>query len=267
MTDGLKDVHREAIIAVIAANDGVERAVLFGSRATGTNTVTSDVDIALFGDRLTLTHRARLTAALEEIPMAQTVDLLLYDSIQDRALREHIRNDGVEWYPRATHQWRQGVYGRVPVEYVEEPLENLCVPERGIQTGPFGSQLHKRDYVSDGTPIVTVEHLGDNRLVHRDLPRVSDKDRDRLSKYRLKAGDIVFSRVGSVDRRARNLPTTLRHVTSQCSEPSFPSPSRPSAACLLPSTALTGSGRLIQTSAESTAARGGPATKRSGRAA
>ena len=100
MTDGLKDAHREAIIAVIAANDRVERAVLFGSRATGTNTVTSDVDIALFGDRLTLTHRARLTAALEEIPMAQTVDLLLYDSIQDRALREHIRNEGVEWYRR-----------------------------------------------------------------------------------------------------------------------------------------------------------------------
>ena len=100
MTDGLKDAHREAIMAVIAANDSVERAVLFGSRATGTNTVTSDVDIALFGDRLTLTHRARLTAALEEIPMAQTVDLLLYDSIQDRALREHIRNEGVEWYRR-----------------------------------------------------------------------------------------------------------------------------------------------------------------------
>ena len=100
MTDGLKDAHREAIIAVIAANDRVERAVLFGSRATGTNTVTSDVDIALFGDRLTLTHRARLTAALEEIPMAQTVDLLLYDSIQDRTLREHIRSHGVEWFAR-----------------------------------------------------------------------------------------------------------------------------------------------------------------------
>ena len=49
MTGGLKDAHREAIIAVIEANERVERAVLFGSRATGTNTVTSDVDIALFG--------------------------------------------------------------------------------------------------------------------------------------------------------------------------------------------------------------------------
>lgn len=100
MTDALKDMHREAIIAVIATNERVERAVLFGSRATATNTVTSDVDIALFGERLTLSDRARLSAALETIPMAQTVDVLLFDSIRDRALREHIRNDGVEWYRR-----------------------------------------------------------------------------------------------------------------------------------------------------------------------
>ena len=100
MTDGLKDMHREAIIARIAANDRVERAVLFGSRATGTNTASSDVDIALFGDRLTLTDQARLAAALEEIPMAQSVDLILYDSVRDRTLREHIRNDGVEWFER-----------------------------------------------------------------------------------------------------------------------------------------------------------------------
>ena len=103
MTDGLKDMHREAIIARIAANDRVERAVLFGSRATGTNTASSDVDIALFGDRLTLTDQARLAAALEEIPMAQSVDLLLYNSIQDCTLREHIQRQGVEWFARSNH--------------------------------------------------------------------------------------------------------------------------------------------------------------------
>ena len=73
MTDGLKDRHREAIIATTAANDRVERAVLFGSWATGTYTASSDVDIALFGDRLTLTDQARLAAALDEIPMAQAI--------------------------------------------------------------------------------------------------------------------------------------------------------------------------------------------------
>ena len=69
-----------------------------------------------------------------------------------------------------------------------------------IQTGPFGSQLHKEDYVNQGTPIVTVEHLGNKNFSEQDLPHVSDKDKERLKKYILKTGDIVFSRVGSVDR-------------------------------------------------------------------
>lgn len=69
-----------------------------------------------------------------------------------------------------------------------------------IQTGPFGSQLHKEDYVDDGTPIVTVEHLGRRIFTVQNLPCVSDTDKNRLSKYILREGDIVFSRVGSVDR-------------------------------------------------------------------
>ena len=69
-----------------------------------------------------------------------------------------------------------------------------------IQTGPFGSQLHKEDYVENGTPIVTVEHLGNKDFSEQNLPRVSNSDKDRLKKYVLKEGDIVFSRVGSVDR-------------------------------------------------------------------
>jgi type I restriction enzyme, S subunit len=71
-----------------------------------------------------------------------------------------------------------------------------------VQTGPFGSQLHLRDYKLVGIPIVTVEHIGDNRIVHSDIPLVGEEDRARLIKYSLKTGDIVFSRVGSVDRSA-----------------------------------------------------------------
>ena len=69
-----------------------------------------------------------------------------------------------------------------------------------IQTGPFGSQLHKEDYAETGTPIVTVEHLGNRVFTEQNLPRVSDSDKARLIKYTLSTGDIVFSRVGSVDR-------------------------------------------------------------------
>ena len=69
-----------------------------------------------------------------------------------------------------------------------------------VQTGPFGSQLHKEDYVLDGTPIITVEHLGKRKISYKNLPLVSDDDKQRLNKYILQTGDIVFSRVGSVDR-------------------------------------------------------------------
>ena len=100
MTDGLKAKHRAAIIAALAANERVERAVLFGSRAMGTNTVTSDVDIALFGQHLTLTDQATLAATCDELPMAQSVDLLLHNTIDNPALVKHIRTHGVEWYRR-----------------------------------------------------------------------------------------------------------------------------------------------------------------------
>ena len=99
-------------------------------------------------------------------------------------------------------EWRASSYGPFSIDFSEDRLEDLCSATDGIQTGPFGSQLHQRDYVGHGTPIVTVKHLVDNRITHQDLPLVSDYDKRRLAKYTLNAGDIVFSRVGSVDRRA-----------------------------------------------------------------
>ncbi|EGR2710750.1 restriction endonuclease subunit S [Vibrio parahaemolyticus] len=100
----------------------------------------------------------------------------------------------------AKHQLTE--YGYLSSRLLCSKLSDLCVDKVGVQTGPFGSQLHKEDYVDIGTPIITVEHLGNNRISHIDTPFVTDEDKKRLSKYQLKSGDIVFSRVGSVDRRA-----------------------------------------------------------------
>ena len=73
-----------------------------------------------------------------------------------------------------------------------------------IKTGPFGSTLHADDYVSDGIPIITTEHFktGSLPIDKCGLPQVSENDFSRLSAYILNAGDIVFSRVGSVDINA-----------------------------------------------------------------
>ncbi len=71
-----------------------------------------------------------------------------------------------------------------------------------VQTGPFGSQLKNEQYIIGGTPVITVEHIKDFRIKKFDYPSVTDEDKKRLSKYLLKEGDIVFTRVGSVDLSA-----------------------------------------------------------------
>ncbi len=71
-----------------------------------------------------------------------------------------------------------------------------------VQTGPFGSQLKNEQYINGGTPVVTVEHIDNFRIIDFEYPSVTEEDKDRLSKYLLKAGDIIFTRVGSVDLSA-----------------------------------------------------------------
>ncbi len=71
-----------------------------------------------------------------------------------------------------------------------------------IQTGPFGSQLKNDQYITGGTPVVTVEHINNFRVSEFDYPSVNEENKDRLSRYILRAGDIVFTRVGSVDLSA-----------------------------------------------------------------
>jgi type I restriction enzyme S subunit len=64
------------------------------------------------------------------------------------------------------------------------------------QTGPFGSQLHSYDYVPSGIPVVPTEGIGRRRLVTEGIPEVAEETAARLSRHRLKAGDILFARRG-----------------------------------------------------------------------
>ena len=105
-------------------------------------------------------------------------------AIKQGAMRELLT--GKRRLPGFNGEWRRETIGQVAE----------------VKTGPFGSALHERDYVSDGTPIITVEHLGDAAVMHRNLPQVSESDRRILGAYSLQLFDIVFSRVGSVDRNA-----------------------------------------------------------------
>ena len=100
-------------------------------------------------------------------------------------------------------RFKDSPLGRIPKEWEVDKLEEVCRRSGGsVQTGPFGSQLHASDYKDSGTPIITVEHLGDSEIIHNNLPLVGRMDYERLVRYRLETGDLVFSRVGAIDRCA-----------------------------------------------------------------
>jgi type I restriction enzyme, S subunit len=69
-----------------------------------------------------------------------------------------------------------------------------------IQTGPFGSQLHASDYVTEGVPVVMPKDLTQRRVSTESIARVGLSDAERLSRHRLQDGDIVYSRRGNVER-------------------------------------------------------------------
>ena len=149
MNDGLKDRHRDAIIALLAANDRVEKAVLFGSRAMETGTDTSDIDIALFGDRLSLTDQARLAAAIDEIPMAQSVDLVLHRTIDHQPLLDHIRTHGIEWYRRPENKADPRLHLHPKHRRMLEDLLREHLPD--VEVWAYGSRVNGRSH--DGSDL------------------------------------------------------------------------------------------------------------------
>ena len=130
-----------------------------------------------------------------------------YNTITDRIELKRKINDNLEAtiqaaFDKAFHDAGVSLpetiikQNKVPQDWTDATVGDFA----SVQTGPFGSQLHNEDYVESGTPIITVEHMDGKYIAHRNLPLVSQNDVDRLRKYDLHTGDIVFSRVGSVDR-------------------------------------------------------------------
>jgi len=71
-----------------------------------------------------------------------------------------------------------------------------------VQTGPFGSQLHASDYLPAGIPVVMPKDIAGRRVSTVSIARVGEPDAARLSRHRLRGGDIVYSRRGDVERHA-----------------------------------------------------------------
>lgn len=71
-----------------------------------------------------------------------------------------------------------------------------------IQTGPFGSQLHASDYVESGIPCIMPKNIINGTVDTIDIAKITAADAERLSKHKVKPGDIIYSRRGDVEKCA-----------------------------------------------------------------
>lgn len=71
-----------------------------------------------------------------------------------------------------------------------------------IRIGPFGTMLHKSDYVVGGTPVINPQNIKNGCIVPSPAISVSAAKLQELSSYLMKENDIVMGRRGEMGRVA-----------------------------------------------------------------
>lgn len=94
---GFKQDDLSIIVQIISTFPEIKRAVIFGSRAKGNYKAGSDVDIAIWA--INNDAILRLSGILnDETLLPYKFDLLNYDTINNKKLKEHIDRVGIEIY-------------------------------------------------------------------------------------------------------------------------------------------------------------------------
>ena len=119
-----------------------------------------------------------------------------------RAEREKLMAEGKLKRSKTTTDNRH--YENVPFEIPESwewvQLGLLCSL---LSTGPFGSMVHKSDYVSaNGTYIVNPANIVDGTIMSDKLMAVSSTKAIELKRYTLQENDIVLARRGDLSKCA-----------------------------------------------------------------
>ena len=93
MKNGLSHEELGRIRAILETVLSIDKAVLFGSRATGFARDNSDVDIMLYGNGLKLVDILRVNSLLEETTLPYQFDLIRHDA-ENSALLDHVNQYG-----------------------------------------------------------------------------------------------------------------------------------------------------------------------------
>ena len=96
---GITEKSYNYIVSYLKTKPEIEAVILFGSRAKGNYKKGSDIDLAIKGKESSPELAIDIESFInEEIPVPYTVDIVDYNSLQKKELKDHIDRVGVLFY-------------------------------------------------------------------------------------------------------------------------------------------------------------------------
>lgn len=99
-------------------------------------------------------------------------------------------------------------FKKTPLGYIPESWECVTLGEiidrsgGFIQTGPFGSQLHKEEYVTEGVPVVMPQNIEESKILRDDIAEITSEKANDLTRHRMEPNDVIIARRGDLERAA-----------------------------------------------------------------
>ena len=87
----------DLLCGIFQRHPEISEVRLFGSRAKGTHSATSDIDLAVDG-RLSALQAEALAAELDELPLPYRFDVVAWPTLPEGPLKEHIERVGHSVY-------------------------------------------------------------------------------------------------------------------------------------------------------------------------
>ncbi len=101
----------------------------------------------------------------------------------------------------ATHAFKDSPLGRIPKDWQVPRIEDLLANvDPAMRSGPFGSALLKEELVDSGVPLLGIDNVFPERFVRNYSRFVHPRKAETLKRYRVRAGDIMITIMGTVGR-------------------------------------------------------------------
>lgn len=100
MLYGLSEIQYNQIVKVFANFKEVDKVILYGSRAKGTQKPYSDIDITILGNNINLSLLQKIEIELDDLLLPYKFDVSLFNSIDNNDLIQHINRVGKTIYTK-----------------------------------------------------------------------------------------------------------------------------------------------------------------------